>query len=405
MNARRALSSGFLDQGIVSLTTVVLLIAAAQNLDSRGLGAYALGVASVQPAIAISRTLTGESLLFRVASAANRMQDERIRKESGAALAVSLALGGVATLLAVTASLFWTEMGTIMLAVAVVAPGAIVQDGLRHVLMARRENTALLVGDVLLLGIAVLGTIVVGRVSSSGPALLLVWGVACWVAALAVALKASVTLRPRESWAWHKETRRSSSAFLFETIAGSLAGYLIIVVLNESIGTAEVGIYKTCMSVFGLTSVSINFLRTVFLREIDPVLVRSRSGIARICGSGGAVVFVSVALTYALVVIIPPDTGVSFFGTIWPSVVALAPLAALNRLAAGFAILPLVVLRVLGITWRATAIRLGLLVAILPVTLLLTVNHGPAGAIVGDGILYSSVALGLLLLALARVRS
>jgi hypothetical protein len=68
----------------------------------------------------------------------------------------------------------------------------------------------------------------------------------------------------------------------------------------------------------------------------------------------------AVGLTYILLLLVPESLGKLFFGDTWSLMAAIFLAAAANRTMAGVSIIPTLFLRVQGVTWRATFIRIAI---------------------------------------------
>ncbi len=399
--SRRRLVGGFLDQGIVSFTSIVLLMAASHLLDPVEFGRYAVGVGTVQPFLAIARTLAGETLLFRVASRSGA-ERERWQGDVDSVSGLSVVLGLLSAVVMAIIALVWTDMRWTLLAATMVVVLLVMQDAARHILMVERRINDLVLADAALVVVALLGTVGAALVKADAPILIAIWGAG---GAASLLLTRTVHRIPRSGdlgIAWLRRNVGSSSAFLVDALSGALFGYLLLLMVTMFAGVAQAGVFKATMSVFGLTSVAVNYLRTFFVREVRPETVASAKGVWAICLWAGLLT-TSVSLAAALVVfLLPVPAGEALFGHVWVSIVSLAGLAAVNRVAAGLCIAPLIVLRVQRISWRATRVRLVTAVGVVPLSFWLVSAFGASGAVIADLSFYVTVAIGWFWLAHQR---
>ncbi|ALO67775.1 hypothetical protein AS189_16430 [Arthrobacter alpinus] len=398
---RKSVALGFVDQAISSLTTLLLLIAAAQWLTPSDLGRFAIGVATIAPCVSIIRALCGETLIVKVTSLPHRFRESRhIQREAQKMLGLALLLAFAAVVLILLVSVFWNSARDILLASAVAVVGVVLQDAVRHYLLTARKSILLLSGDFFVLLFAVGGIYYVGSTGYQPPAMILVWGATAFIAAMAALSIDRMVPRIFSGYKWLRFNWSNSSAFVMEATLGAIVGYLVVVILSVFSSDTEVAAFRTAVSVFGVTSLVINFLRTAVLRELTPDKLRTSNGILRTCLQMSVLVFATVLATVIVVYFLPESVGALILGESWPLVVALASIAAINRLAAGLSIAPLIVLRVQGVSWPATRIRIGATFVALALSPMAAYLAGAAGALAADTVFYAIVTIFLLRLAL-----
>lgn len=317
-------------------------------------------------------------------------------------LAILLSLAAICLILALAT--FWTGARDVLLASAVAVVGIILQDSVRHYLLTARKSSLLLMGDLFVLIVAVGGIYVLGSQGYRPPAMLIVWGLAALVSACAVMAIDRTRPRVRLGIAWLRETWPSSSAFVIESGLGSLVGYAVVFTLAVFSSDTEVAAYRTAVSVFGVTSLVINFMRTAVLRELNPHQMQTKTGIYSVCWRMSALVLFTVMATALFVYAIPIEWGTAMLGESWLLVLGLAAMAAFNRFAAGVSIAPLIVLRVQGVTWDATKIRVASTVVALVLSPVGAYFAGAAGALAADTFFYLLVATLLLNLSLKQTQ-
>lgn len=397
---RKSVVLGFVDQAISSLTTLLLIVAAAQWLAPAGLGRFAIGVATIAPCVSIIRAFCGETLIVKVTSLPERFRnDQPVHRESQKMLGLAVILSVAASILILGVSVFWAGSRDILLAAAVAVVGVVLQDCVRHYLLTSRKSMLLLSGDVFVLVVAVGGIYYVGSQGFQPPAMILVWGASTSFAAAMVMCVDRMVPSLQAGYQWLRSNWTNSSAFVMEATLGAIVGYLVVVILAVFSSDSEVAAYRTAVSVFGITSLAINFLRTAVLRELAPRQMRTRQGILRTFWRMAGLVFAAVLSTLVVVHFLPASIGAMVLGDSWPLVVALASIAAVNRLAAGLSIAPLIVLRVQGVSWPATRIRIGATIVALALSPFAAYFAGAAGALAADSVFYAIVTIFLLRLA------
>lgn len=408
--SRRTVFIGLLDQGVASLTSLLLLAAAAQSLTSEDLGLFSIGMASVISCVAIIRSMTGETLVVRAASVFGQSTStDLLRKESRNAVGLSLTLGIIASLVIASIGWLWSDARNVLLCSAIAVIAIVVQDCMRHTCITMRKSVALLAGDILVLLIGVTGIVIAGMQGNGPGPMILVWGFAGLLAFLLVMLIAKIWPSPIGGIAWLRAAWRSSSAFVVEAVLGALIGYAIVVVLGAVGSPADVAGYRATVSIFGVTSLVINFLRTAVLRELRPVHLQDPKSMWRLFFYMAVLVVGTTLATLVTVIFLPSAWGQAAFGEAWPMITRLAGWATLNRIGAGLSIVPLIFLRAQGVAWSATKIRLKLAAPLVVLAPVASALAGAPGAFMADAAYYVSVTVFLMMLSLnatnSRVRS
>lgn len=404
--SRRTVLFGFVDQGIASLTSLLILASAAQSLGPQDLGLFSIGVASVVPSVSIIRSMTGETLLVRATSILGTATDEvGLRRESRNVIGLALGLGCAAGLVIALIGLLWSEPRQVLFCAAITVIPIVVQDCMRHVCITLRQSGALLAGDSFMLLASVLGIVTVGRLGAGPEAMILAWGAAGIVASALAMVIGKVGPSAHGCLLWLKNAWPSSSAFVVEATAGALIGYAIVVVLGILASPTEVAGYRATVSVFGVTSLVINFLRTAVLRELNPEHLEDPKRIWRLFFWMAGLVASTSLLTLLVIAFLPGSWGKAAFGETWPLITHLAGWATVNRIGAGLSIVPLIFLRVQGVAWRATKIRLKLSAPLAIVAPVASGLAGAPGAFMADTAYYLAITIFLMILSLNRTRT
>lgn len=399
--SRRTVIFGLLDQGVASLTSLLILAAAAQSLNSDELGLFSIGVASVISCVAIIRSMTGETLVVRAASVFGQATDmDPLRREARSAVGLSISLGFIASVLIFAIAWLWPDARNVLLCSAVAVVAIVAQDCMRHVSITMRNSAALLTGDILVLLIGVTGILLAGLQGRGASTMILVWGLAGFLAFLVVMLVERAWPSLTGGSTWLRTAWPSSSAFVVEAVLGALIGYAIVVVLGAVGSPADVAGYRATVSIFGITSLVINFLRTAVLRELSPAQLQNSRSMWRLFSLMAALVVGTSLATLVVVVLLPSALGEAVFGEAWWLITQLASWAALNRIAAGLSIVPLIFLRAQGVAWSATKIRLKLAAPLAIVAPAASALVGAPGAFMADAAYYLTVTVFLMSLSL-----
>ncbi|WP_285249777.1 hypothetical protein [Pseudarthrobacter sp. fls2-241-R2A-168] len=186
---------------------------------------------------------------------------------------------------------------------------------------------------------------------------------------------------------------------------GALASYTIVVILAVFVASSEVAAYRATLVVYGVANLVINFMRTQILRELRADMLSTVGGLSRTSGKLVIPVVVTIVSMLGALLLMPQRLGEILLQDTWMLVSALLIPGALNRLAAGLSIVPTITLRVQGITWRATVIKMVILVVSLVLGPLGALYAGAAGALLADTACYGLTAVLLFVLSIRQSRN
>jgi O-antigen/teichoic acid export membrane protein len=390
---------GFLDQGIVSATGLLTFVAAAQFLPPNDLGYFSFGVATCLLIVSLSRAICGESLLVRAVGKHDRRP--AVFRETRSMLGLAIAIGLIAAAVC-TAIGFWGFSPNMpLLGAAIAAPGLVLQDSLRFCFIALHRTKSLLINDSATLVLGASAILVSGYLAADTFVMLVCWGLASLVVGLATLVASALVPSLRTSYAWLKATWGSSSAYFTENAMGALAGYTVVVILAIFVAPAEVAAFRATLVVFGVANLVINFLRTQVLRELRPEMLGSLRGLSVTSAKLAIPLIVTIAAMLTALLLLPQDIGELLLQDTWLLVSALVIPGAVNRFFAGLSIVPTITLRIQGITWKATTIKIAILVVSLGIGPLGALYAGAAGALLADATSYALTA-GLLFWLSAR---
>lgn len=378
-------SLGFIDQGVLSLASILFLVLAAQFLSPEQLGTFVLGLSTAVLIQSLVRALSGETLLVR-STRENFAADER-GNSLGLSLVVAIAIGAVMIALAFTIP----QSADFYLSLAVAQFGLLIQDSVRFAAISTGRTAGLLALDATYTVASCSGIFVAGTLGLDGSGMLLFLGASATLLG-AVAMFA-FRLLPRfgAGIQWLARHWRLNSSFVSEAVLGAVLGYSITLILNFYASGPELAAYRSALSIFGMTSLAINFLRTMVLRDLRPNHLLRRRSYWRRMAAMSLLVAVTVGATYLVLANLPARLGAGLFGETWVIMVGLFGATALNRFFAGLSVVPTVFLRVQGVTWRATIVRI--------VVTILGFGLGPVGAFLAgaQGALLAEAALYLML--------
>lgn len=394
---------GFLDQGIVSASGLVTFVAAAQFLGANDLGYFSFGVATCLLVVSLTRAICGESLLVRAVEL--REGRPKMTRDSRAMLGVSIIIGLAGAALCAAAHLILQPESSPLLAAAIACPGLVLQDSLRFFFISLQRTASLLLNDTATLLGGASAIIVSGLLTGDVAVMIIAWGCASLLVGLCTLIANGIVPSFSNAWTWLRSAWRSSSAFFTESALGALVGYLIVVMLTVFVAPSEVAAYRATLVVYGVASLVINFLRTQVLRELRPTMLNNASGLLSVGLKLSIPVVVTILGMLGMLIILPEPFGRALMNETWTLIGALLIPGAVNRLSAGISTIPTIILRVQGVTWRATFIKIGVLVLSLALGPLGALYAGASGALYADAISYTIASTFLFVLAFRKTRS
>lgn len=373
---------GLLDQLAISLGNIAILSINAHALTPSAFGQFVMFWTLCQLVLSVSRAIVGETLMARGA----KLGDSPLL----ASLLVGLGIGAFLVLV----SFLIHDLQAWALFAACAAPALALQDAVRFVCLehGRLERMFVLdIANLTLLGAGSLLAFAGGSPHDSA----LAFAVAAWISAL-VGLTSSRRNPLSVSGGLHFLRRhfKHSSSYALEALMGASAGALTAVVLQRVAGYDALGAYKAAISVMGLTSVMINWARSVYMRQLRDRCAIEGS-LKRESLKLSLILACTVLLTGAALLLLPDIVGTAVFADSWLLASALILAAVANRLFASLSVVPGIILRLLGESWRSTRVRFLGAVAALVLAPLGAVRGGGAGALLGEALAFALLTAGL----------
>jgi hypothetical protein len=385
-------SLGMLDQGLLSLASLSFLIVAAQFGSSQDLGSFVLGLSTAVLVQSLSRAVSGEALLVR--STRGDFAEDELASSVGLSLMVAGAIG----LLCVALSLFLPEQSAFYLSLGVAQLGLLFQDATRFAALAKGSSGGLVLIDALYAVGTTLAIYLAGASHAGSYGMLTALGVAAGSVGVLAAFAFKVIPRFGPSIGWMRMHWRLNSSFVSEAALGAVLGYSITLILHVFASGPELAAYRAALSIFGLTSLAINFLRTIVLRDLRESSIRARMQFWQRAGLMAVLVVLTVGLTYFALSLLPGSVGASLFGQTWFVMTSLFAATAINRALAGLSVVPTIFLRVQGITWRATSVRIVVTVIGFGLGPVGAWIAGAQGALIAEAVLYLILTAALMVL-------
>ena len=394
MKANRWLLSGAADQALMSMGTLLLMSVAANLLGASGFGQFALAWTFVQVGVSASRSLVGETIIAR-----------GYRGIQGGPEGAAVLIGSAALVVFAFLGLVIANFRDPFLVASGVVLFIVFQDTLRFGLIEERRSNTLLCFDASTIALQ-FGGILVGKWTIGGLLGVAVgWGGGSLLACALGVVWLNCAPQIRSGTLFIVGSWKSSSAYFVEAVAGSFVGAVTGMAIGLVAGYESVGGYRAALSLMGLTSIAINFVRSVYLRDLRSEMLHPAWSLSATVGRLTLFFGIAVGLVSGVLMVIPDSLGGALFGDSWLLAVSLLGAVAINRFAASLSVIPTVMLRAQGVTWRAARVRLLIVSSGLAFGPLGAVFGGSAGALVGESITYFLLALVLLIVARNEQRS
>lgn len=378
---------GLADQALSSITNVVLVVLVARAVTPHGFGAFALALVVYQIILVAARGTVGEPMLIRHSSRTPGALRDIAGQATSVAMVLGLATGSLVAALAVTMR---AESRAVLLALALGAPGLLVQDTWRYTFVAAKQSNKAFVNDLIW---TVTGlTFVAYLVLQGQPAawqLTLAWGLSASVAAAAGFIQ--MKLRPRfaRPGAWATDNRALIPALLMESVTVAGATHLTALVVAGTAGLAVLGALKAAQVLLGPVTAVVVGLGLIATPEIVRLRQRAPESLNRAVHLLG-LLLATFALMWGVAVPLAPDSiGRILLADVWPAAEPVVALLAIAVAAEAVTTVFSLGLRAAGVparSLRARAIAAPVLVAAAAIGAIVA---GARGAAIG-------IAVGML---------
>ncbi|MEV4195262.1 hypothetical protein [Streptomyces toxytricini] len=340
--SRRSLAavSSVLDQAASSATNILVVVLAARLSTAAGFADFSMVYVAFSVLLGLNMAYVGQSTVLE-------KDPERLGAVCRSALGFTAAAAAAAgAVLAATGALLPGDAGAAFLALGLVLPAVLLQDGLRYCFSALRTPERALAADALRLVCAVAALLVQPAGSAPGR-LVLVWGLSA-LPALALGL---LLLRPyvrgaRADLRPYLRRGHLGQRFAVEFAVGNGASQLAVLGLGVFATPLAVGALRGATTVFGPLNVLFNSANAFG----PPVVGRAsgKRGVIRITAAMGAALAVLGAAWGAALYALPDAVGRRLLGDTWQAASALLPATGAQYAVMGLGTCALLTLRVLS---------------------------------------------------------
>ncbi|MFD6886155.1 hypothetical protein [Streptomyces sp. NPDC059957] len=340
--SRRGLAAvaSVLDQAASSATNILVLVLAARLSSAAGFADFSMVYVTFTVLLGLNMAYVGQTLVLE------KDQDALAAAcRSGLAFtgAVSAAVGAVLALLGL---LLPGATGRAFLALGLVLPLVLLQDGLRYCFSALRVPGRALAADALRLACVVSALLLQPEGASAGR-LVLVWGLSA-LPALALGLwllrpsvrGAAADLRP------YLRRGYLGQRFVVEFAVGNGSSQLAVLGLGVFASPLAVGALRGATTLFGPLNVLFNSANSFG----PPVVGRAsgKRGVVRLTALMGGALAVTGAAWGAVLYALPERVGRELLGDTWQAAAALLPATGAQYAVMGLGTCALLTLRVLN---------------------------------------------------------
>ena len=310
------MSWSLIDQALSAASNFALAIAVARFVTAAEFGAFAIAFMVYGIAVAATKSVVGQPLQMRYSSASPAVQRFQIGQATGCALALSVLMGVATALIGLSVS---GPVGASLLALAVVMPALLVQDGYRMAMFtigkpswAAAIDAIWTVAQFVLIAVA----IITGHQHQVW-LLILLWGLSAALSGLIGLGLLRVRPQLRGGLAWFG-VQRHLTRYLFPEYLLGLGAAQIGLVLVAAVATAEaVGSLRAAQVLLG----PLGILGAAALQFSVPEMssrpqMTSRHRARFALGVNGALG--SITIVYLALLLLMPDwAGAALFGESW----------------------------------------------------------------------------------------
>lgn len=370
-----------IDQGFVSLANFALGIVVARLVSPTEFGAFGLAFAIYLIALAVSRAFATQPLTIRFGT-----RDEgEFRRGAAQATGVAIVIGlAFAASILVIALILGGIQGLVLIALAIVLPGLLIQDAWRFTMFTSRRGRVAVTNDLIATSVmAGLIVLVVATGAETVFVVMLCWGAGAAVAALAGIYQTQVRPQPAGAIRWFREHWDITPRFFGSELLEAIGAQAFLFLLGAIVGLAAVGSVRGAQLLVGpvyIMSAGVNL-------SLVPEMSRQTGSMSRfrrlsLLLSGSLAV---IGITWGIVLLLLPDSiGSQLLGETWPGARSVLLPISLSIIIPLVAIGPRIGLRVLEDA--SGTLRVSVVQAVL------TIGGGVVGALAGG---VSGAAWGL----------
>lgn len=383
-NRRRRVGWTAIDQALSSITNFGIGVVVAREATASEFGSFSVAFTTYLLFVGASRALCSDPLLVRFSATTGPTTDQAVRASTGTALVLSVPL---AALCAIGGLAAHGPLRAVLVTLAVLLPGLLIQDAFRFAFMALGSPAKAAANDFMwAVGQAAAFFFIYALFDPSPALLLAAWGGAATLAGIAGPLQSGLRPEPRRAMEWMRSHADLGGRYLLDFFGMVGSVQLTIYGVGLITGLAAAGSLRAAWIVLGPLNVLFFAALSAAVPEGARMTTGSTAGLRRMCG-GLAVALPALALAWVAVLVLLPDRfGQAVLGQSWTGARDVLPVLGLALAVNGVLVAADSGLRALGNARRGLRARLFMLP--------LTAAGGLIGAVVAGA---HGAATGLLI--------
>lgn len=308
----RRLVFSVLDQGVSSLSNVLLSVAVARVAPPAVYAHFLLGLTIVVAILTVTRQSVGAYLVAQGGSA-DAERGERV----GCALLLQYSMAPLAAVGPCVLLVGPGELGSraVLFALAVAGPVAVAQDGLRYLAVSRGRAGVALASDVLWLAFFLLAWPLVTRFGAAPFLLTVAWGAGALVGFLVLAKAVGARPRVRGWRRWWTDSQGTVVRLLGDGVISAATPIGVVALIGVLLPLVQSGAYLAATVLFGPVNVLITLFAFVLSAELERVRERRRAVLTFL--AVGLSTGAAIALYTCATLLLPASWGQALLGATW----------------------------------------------------------------------------------------
>lgn len=285
------------------MTNFVVGVFVARELGVAAFGIFSLAWVTYGVILNVSRGLATDPLVVRFSGVSTEDWRQATSRAAGTAITVGAAFAVVSALAGLAMG---GTLGAAFVALAVVAPGMLLQDSWRFAFFAAGQGHKAFVNDVVW-AVTMIPLLLLASLHGTVWGFVLAWGGASLLAAGCGWLQSRITPHVKGVNVWLRQHKELGSRYLVENVSNSGASQLRMYGLGAIAGLADVGAIRGAELLLGPFLALLMGLNLVAVPEAARVLRRAPERLARFCLTLGGVQAVAAATWGAILLFLVPD--------------------------------------------------------------------------------------------------
>jgi O-antigen/teichoic acid export membrane protein len=313
---------GIADQALSSLTNFAIGIVIARLLGTHAFGAFALAFTTYGVGLNVSRGLASDPLVIRYAGAEPAAWRRVTAEAVGTALVVGTLGGAVCVLFgALSERALESSLGPVFFALGVVLPGLLVQDAWRYAFFTAGRSRQAFLNDLVWTVAQLAAFVLLISGGTTGiAALVLAWGGAAFLAAVAGVAQAGLWPRPALVRSWISGHRDLGFRYVAENLSLSSEHQLRAYGIGAIAGLETIGSLRAAELLLGPLNVVHFGVELVTLPHAVRVARDSVRRLVNSCLMVGCGLAGLMMLWGGMMLMLPDRVGVAILSSAWSTV-------------------------------------------------------------------------------------